>query len=151
MLHHEPMDGTGYPLGLEGKQLSLVGRMSAIVDVYDALTSVRVCRDAWEPTLALKKLLEWSPNHFDPGMVQHVIRCLGIYPVGSLVQLESGLAGIVTEPGDDMLRPRLRVIYNVIKQRYEKVRDLDLARDKADRITAALNPLDYAIDLSAFI
>ena len=151
VLHHERMDGTGYPLGLEGEQLSLIGRMSAIVDVYDALTSVRVYKDAWEPTLALKKLLEWSPDHFDPDLVQHFIRCLGIYPVGSLVQLESGLAGIVTEPGDDMLRPKLRVIYNVIKQRYEKVRDIDLARDKADRITAALNPLDYAIDLGAFI
>lgn len=151
VLHHERIDGTGYPLGLSGDQISLIGKMSAIVDVYDALTSVRVYKDAWEPTLALKKLLEWSPDHFDKELVQHFIRCLGIYPVGSLVQLESGLAGIVTEPGEDMLRPRLRIIYNSKKRRYEKVRDVDLARDKADRITAALNPLDYAIDLGAFI
>ncbi len=151
VLHHERIDGTGYPLGLSGDQISLIGKMSAIVDVYDALTSVRVYKDAWEPTLALKKLLEWSPDHFDQELVQHFIRCLGIYPVGSLVRLESGLAGIVTEPGEDMLRPRLRVIYNVKKLRYEKVRDVDLASEKADRITAALNPLDYAIDLSAFL
>lgn len=151
VLHHERMDGTGYPLGLNGEQISLIGRMSAIVDVYDALTSVRVYKDAWEPTLALKKLLQWSPDHFDPELVQHFIRCLGAYPVGSLVQLESGLAGIVTDPGEDMLRPKLRVIYHVFKRRYEKVRDLDLARDKADRIIAALNPLDYAIDLGAFM
>lgn len=151
VLHHERIDGTGYPLGLSGEQISLIGKMSAIVDVYDALTSVRVYKDAWEPTLALKKLLEWSPDHFDKELVQHFIRCLGIYPVGSLVELESGLAGIVTEPGEDMLRPRLRIIYNSKKRRYEKVRDMDLARDKGDRITAALNPLDYGIDLGAFL
>jgi putative nucleotidyltransferase with HDIG domain len=151
VLHHERADGTGYPLGLAGDQISLIGKMSAIVDVYDALTSVRVYKDAWEPTLALKKLIEWSPDHFDAGLVQHFIRCLGIYPVGSLVELESGLLGIVMEPGEDLLRPKLRVIYNAKKSRYEKVRDIDLAKSQVDRIIGAVKPLDYKIDLSEYL
>ena len=151
VLHHERIDGTGYPLGLAGDQISLIGKMSAIVDVYDALTSVRVYKDAWEPTLALKKLMEWSPAHFDRDLVQHFIKCLGIYPVGSMVELESGLLGIVMEPGEDLLRPKLRIIYNGRKRYYEKVRDIDLAKEKADRILGAANPVDYRIRLEEFL
>lgn len=151
VLHHERIDGTGYPLGLAGDQISLIGKMSAIVDVYDALTSVRVYKDAWEPTLALKKLMEWSPSHFDRELVQHFIKCLGIYPVGSMVELESGLLGIVMEPGEHLLRPKLRIVYHGKKGRYEKVRDIDLARETADHITGAVNPNDYSIDLGDFL
>ncbi len=151
VLHHERMDGTGYPLGLSGREISLIGRMSAIVDVYDALTSVRVYKDAWEPTLALKKLMEWSPAHFDQGLVQHFIKCLGIYPVGSLVQLDSGLVGIVMELGSDMLRPQLKIIYNARKKRYEKIRDLDLTKATNDRVTKTVAPGDYGINLADFL
>ncbi len=149
--HHERMDGTGYPLGLNADTLGLIGRMSAIVDVYDALTSVRVYKEAWEPSFALKKLLEWSPDHFDRELVQRFIRCLGIYPTGSLVQLESGLVGIVLDQGEDMLRPKLRIIYHGTKKRYEKVRDLDLARIPGDRITGAVSPADFKLDLTQFL
>lgn len=151
VLHHERMDGTGYPLGLNGKEISLIGRMSAIVDVYDALTSVRVYKDAWEPTLALKKLMEWSPAHFDQGLVQHFIKCLGIYPVGSLVQLDSGLVGIVMELGEDMLRPQLKIIYNAKKKRYEKIRDMDLTKAENDRVSKTVAPGDFGINLADFL
>ncbi len=151
LLHHERVDGTGYPLGLTGDAISLIGRMSAIVDVYDALTSVRVYKDAWQPTYALKKMLEWSPAHFDRDLVEHFIRCLGIYPVGTLVELESGLVGIVTEQGEDMLRPQLRIVYHAKRRHYEKVRDVDLARSPNDRVAAAVDPTELGIDISAFV
>ena len=151
MQHHERMDGTGYPLKLSGDQISHIGQMSAIVDVYDALTSVRVYKSAWEPTQTLKKLIEWSPGHFNRDLVQHFIRCLGIYPVGSLVELESGLLGIVVEAGEDMLKPKLRIIYNAKKDRYERVQDVDMAKSKNDRIIGAVLPSQYKIDLSAFL
>ncbi|MBI5463233.1 MAG: HD-GYP domain-containing protein [Gammaproteobacteria bacterium] len=151
VLHHERIDGTGYPLGLSGEQISLIGKMSAIVDVYDALTSVRVYKEAWEPSVALKKMLEWSPAHFDRTLVQHFIRCLGIYPVGSLVALESGLVGIVLEQGKDLLRPQLRIVYNGRKRCYEKVRDVDLGNNQNDRIIATVSPADHGIDIGAFL
>ena len=95
--------------------------------------------------------MEWSPDHFDRELVQHFIKCLGIYPVGSMVQLESGLMGIVMEPGEDLLRPKLRIIYNGKKGCYEKVRDIDLARQSNDRITGSINPSDYNIRLGEFL
>ena len=151
MLHHERMDGKGYPLGLQGDQISLIGQMSAIVDVYDALTSVRVYKSAWEPSVTLKKLLEWSPDHFNPQLVQRFIKCLGIYPIGSLVELESGRVGVVMEQGQDMLRPQLRIVYHAKRQSYVKVHELDLAKETTDRIVNVRSPDDFKIDLSLFV
>ena len=151
MMHHERMDGSGYPLGLKGDQISLIGQMSAIVDVYDALTSVRVYKDAWQPSVTLKKLLEWSPHHFNGELVQRFIKCLGIYPLGSLVELASGRVGIVTEQGEEMLRPQLRIIYDAKRRRYTRVAMLDLAKEKQDRIVAARSSAELGIDLSAFL
>jgi putative nucleotidyltransferase with HDIG domain len=151
MLHHERMDGKGYPQGLKGEQISTVGQMSAIVDVYDALTSVRVYKAAWEPSLTLKKLLEWSPDQFNPELVQRFIKCLGIYPVGSLVELESGRIGVVMEQGRDMLRPLLRIVYHAKRRAYLRVHDLDLAKEAADRIVNVRSPAEFELDLSLFV
>ena len=151
MLHHERMDGKGYPLGLHGEQICLVGQMSAIVDVYDALTSVRVYKSAWEPSVTLKKLLEWSPHHFNPDLVQRFIKCLGIYPIGSLVELESGRVGVVMEQGQDMLRPLLRIVYHAKQQAYVRVQDLDLAKETKDRIVNVRSPAEFNLDLSLFV
>ncbi len=148
--HHERVDGTGYPLGLAGDEISTVGQMSTIVDVYDALTSIRVYKSAWEPSVALKKLLEWSSSHFDPVQVKQFIRCLGIYPVGTLVELDSGLVGIVIEQGEtDLLKPRLKIIYSAIKKRLIPVRELDLTKTD-DFIRQAVSPQVYQIDMAAF-
>lgn len=151
MMHHERMDGSGYPLGLKDDGISLIGQMSAIVDVYDALTSVRVYKEAWQPSVALKKLLEWSPHHYNRELVQRFIKCLGIYPVGSLVELASGRVGVVTEQGADMLRPQLRIIYNARRNAYERVVDVDLAKNTADKIVATRSPQEFGIRLSDFL
>ena len=151
-MHHERHDGTGYPLGLKGDQISEIGHMSSIVDVYDALTSVRCYKDAWEPAQTLKKLLEWSHTHFRQDLVESFIRCLGIYPVGSLVQLQSGLVGIVLEQNEsDLLRPDLRIIYNSRSESYVPIKDLKLRKRPEDRIVQAISPDKYHIDLGAFI
>lgn len=151
LLHHERMDGSGYPNGRGGQNISVIGRMSAIVDVYDALTSVRVYKDAWEPTLAMKKLIEWSPDHFDNGLVQRFVRCIGIYPVGSLVALESGRLAIVLDQGENLMQPRVRVVYNRKYGRFERPVDIDLARQPGERLTESVSPLDYGIDVTQFI
>lgn len=151
LLHHERVDGTGYPLGLKGDEISLIGKMAAIVDVYDALTSIRVYKSAWDPAMALKKMLEWSSTHFDRALVEKFIRCLGIYPLGSLVELESGKLGIVTDQGAEMLKPKIRVIYNVKKRCYVRVTDMDLAKEAHDRIVSTVMPTKYNIDMNAFL
>ncbi len=151
LMHHERMDGTGYPLGLSGDDISLVGKMSAIVDVYDALTSVRVYKSAWEPTQALKKMVEWCPGHFSTELMQKFIQCLGIYPVGSLVKLASGRLAIVLEQNEEILKPKIRVIYDSIKKRYTEVSDINLAQNTREKINSVVSPKKYNIELSNFL
>lgn len=110
--HHERIDGTGYPFRLRGEQISAPGQMAAIVDVYDALTSQRPFQNATAPTAALRKLFEWSQHHFNGELVQAFIRSVGIFPVGSLVRMESGMLGVVVEQTDDLLKPVVRIIFN---------------------------------------
>jgi putative nucleotidyltransferase with HDIG domain len=149
--HHERIDGSGYPCGLKGEEISTVGQMSAIVDVYDALTSERCYKGAWEPSFVLKKLLEWSPNHFKTELVHKFIRCLGVYPVGTLVQLASGLVGIVMEQCEkDLLRPTIRIVYNAKEGCYVPLKELNLAKNPQDCIQSAVPPEKYEIDLNDF-
>jgi len=124
--------------------------MSTIVDVYDALTSVRIYKNAWEPTMALRKLLEWSDSHFDRKLVEVFIKMLGVYPVGTLVELDSGRLGIIIEANDDNpLNPTVRIIYNSIKNCYIAITEIDLATS-SDCIKDVCMPSKYNIDLNNF-
>lgn len=127
--HHERYDGSGYPMGLQGEEISLYGQMAAIVDVYDALTSNRIYHNGMEPTEVLKKMLEWSEHHFNTELVHHFIRTIGIYPVGTLVRLESGYLAVVVEQNhNDLLHPKVRVFFNANSKSYVSPRDIDLIR-----------------------
>jgi len=126
--HHERYDGTGYPNKLKGDEISLYGRMGAIVDVYDALTSDRVYHKGMAPTAALGRLLEWSKFHFDPELVRAYVRSVGIYPTGSLVKLESGRLGVVTEQhAEKPMLPKVKVFFHSVHKRYLKPEIIDLA------------------------
>jgi len=146
--HHERFDGSGYPNQLKGEEISLFGRMGAIVDVYDALTSDRVYHKGMPPTAALGRLLEWSSYHFDPALVKAYVKSLGIYPTGSLVRMESGRLGVVLEQNaDNMMKPRVNVIYHARYQRYLKPEVLDLAGSGCqDRITGHEDYAAWGID-----
>lgn len=125
--HHERFDGTGYPNRLKGDEISLYGQMGAIVDVYDAITSNRVYHKGMAPTQALRKLLEWSKFHFDPRLVHAFIRSVGIYPSGSLVRLASGRLAVVQEQcADNLLHPRVLVIFDAIGRRHVEPELIDL-------------------------
>lgn len=92
--HHEKVDGTGYPGGLKGDDLSLAARMGAICDVYDAVTSNRPYKHAWTPCEALTEMKKWQ-GHFDPVLLDRFADSLGIYAVGTLVRLSTGELGVV--------------------------------------------------------
>lgn len=115
--HHERFDGSGYPNNLERIKISIPGRMAGIVDVYDAISSDRVYHRGLAPPEAIRRIFEWR-LHFDPELVNCFVKCLGIYPVGSLVRLASNkLAVVIMHHPEDLLRPRVRVIYDINAQR----------------------------------
>ncbi|WP_323750556.1 HD-GYP domain-containing protein [Marinobacter sp.] len=151
--HHERMDGTGYPEGLSGDEISVYGRMVAIADVYDAITADRVYHKGMAPTQGLKKLLEWSGPHLDATLVQEFIHCVGLYPVGSLVLLESGRLGVVTEINEEDLRlPVVKVMYHATLRTPITVTRVDLAKPgNQDRIKRAVDPNQYKINVGHFL
>lgn len=147
--HHERFDGTGYPDKLKGKDISSFGRMAAIVDVYDAITSDRVYHKGLDPSEALRKLFEWGKFHFDSELVQFFVRSVGIYPVGTLVRTEKKFLGVVIEPGEEnMLYPVLRLVYNIKKDHRIEPRDLDLSKsgNGGDKIVGPEDPKEWSID-----
>ncbi len=148
--HHERMGGGGYPAGIPGEGISQIGRMAAIVDVYDALTSNRVYHKGMEPSEVLKKLLEWSGSHLDGDLVQQFIRTLGIYPVGALVRLSSGRLAVVVEQSEDLLRPTVRLVFDTKLGLRLPVRDLHLLH-AAEEIEDYEEPDEWDLDPLVFL
>lgn len=142
--HHEKMDGTGYPERLAGEDISLMSRMGAICDVYDAITSNRPYKAGWDPSESLSRMASWK-GHFDPKLFQLFVRMLGIYPVGSLVRLTSGRLGVVVEQNPTaLLLPRVRVFYSATLRQAVPVTLIDLAEaGQPERIVGREDPENW--------
>ncbi|MCG5548805.1 HD-GYP domain-containing protein [Halorhodospira halochloris] len=112
--HHERVDGTGYPFRLEEKQLRREVMMAAIVDVYDAVTAVRAYHRGKPPAGGLKVIIDGKGSHFNSELAYDFVRCIGVYPVGSLVRTNADQLGIVLEcTAHEPSRPMLRVVYDI--------------------------------------
>jgi putative nucleotidyltransferase with HDIG domain len=126
--HHERVDGSGYPHGLFEDQLSLYARMAAVCDVYAALTAPRAYRAAVDPPIALQWMAQWK-SQFDPLVFQALVRAIGIYPVGSLVRLQSGRLAVVVEQNPrSLMAPQVRSFYSARAQVHLEPELIDLSR-----------------------
>lgn len=127
--HHEKLDGTGYPYGLRGDQISLAARMGAVCDIYDAITSNRPYKAGWGPAESLRRMAEWRGSHLDPAVFSAFVQCVGIYPVGSLVRLASGRLAIVTElaQGKALTTPIVKVFFSLKSNTFIPPALLDLS------------------------
>jgi HD-GYP domain-containing protein (c-di-GMP phosphodiesterase class II) len=139
--HHEKYDGSGYPHGLKGDDISLFARMAAICDTYDALASARPHRPAFGPAEAVAEMYRLK-GHFDDSLLAGFIKSIGIYPAGSLVRLESRRLGCVTaQRRDQLTRPLVRVFYSIPHRAHLPVQELDLAEvPEPDRIVGREEP-----------
>lgn len=154
--HHERRDGSGYP----GKQaedgISELAQMAAIVDVYDAITADRCYHKGMSAAAALRKIHEWSKFHFNPQYTQEFMRCVGIYPVGTMVLLESGRLGVVIEPHEtNLLAPKVNVFFHTKKNVYIKPETVDLSRGVGfgggDKIVSHESPAKWNVDPMRFL
>jgi hypothetical protein len=103
--------------------------MAAIVDIYDALTAERCYKSSMPPTLALRKLFEWSEGYLNRQLVEQFIAHVGIYPIGTLVRLRSGRVGVVIEHGErGLLYPVVRVLFDAGRARLTSPFNLDLSK-----------------------
>jgi HD-GYP domain-containing protein (c-di-GMP phosphodiesterase class II) len=154
--HHERRDGSGYPSKQANDEISELAQMAAIVDVYDAITADRVYHKGMSAAAALRKIYEWSKFHFNPTYAQEFMRCVGIYPVGTMVLLESGRLGVVVEPHEtNLLAPKVNVFFHTRKNVYIKPETVDLSRGVGfgggDKIVGHESPAKWNVDPMRFL
>jgi putative nucleotidyltransferase with HDIG domain len=142
--HHEKVDGMGYPQQLPGHELPVLTRMSAICDVYDAVSSNRPYKAGWDPAESLRRMASWK-GHFDDDLLKAFVRSLGIYPIGALVRLSSDRLAVVVEqnPGT-LLAPRVRAFYSARTRSHILIADIDLAATGGkERIVGVESPAQW--------
>lgn len=143
--HHEKVDGTGYPDGLKGDSIGLLARMTAVCDVYDAVTSDRPYKQGWPPSIALQRMAQWSPKHFDVRIFEQFVQTVGIYPLGSLLRLQSQRLAVVIEASSgSLLTPRVKAFY-CLRQKVRITPEIVDLTDvsAADSIVAREEPQDW--------
>ncbi len=109
--HHERYDGSGYPRGLKGNEITIFGRILAVADTYDAMTSDRAYRNAFSPSETVEYLMGTGNQLYDSEVIEVFMKCVTIYPVGTSVELSDGTKGIIMQNHSDcVLRPLIRNI-----------------------------------------
>jgi HD-GYP domain-containing protein (c-di-GMP phosphodiesterase class II) len=152
--HHERYDGSGYPNGVTGDQITLLGGMAGLADSYSAMISARPYAQAVSVQQALHGLYTTRDKSFKADLVEQFIQCVGVFPVGSLVELNSGeVAVVVSQNRARRLKPRVMLVLDINRQPFPKPVMLDLiydpplpAKDEAYRIVRGLQAGMYDHD-----
>jgi putative nucleotidyltransferase with HDIG domain len=139
--HHERADGSGYPGLRKGTLISDPGSLAGMVDVYDAVTSDRGYDKGMSAEDALKSMYEWRHKDFKPKFVEEFIKCMGVFPIGSLVELSTGSVGVViTVNRARRLKPKVAMVLTAEKTRLSH----DVITDLSDRHLDGVKELKIA-------
>ncbi|MGL1956539.1 MAG: HD-GYP domain-containing protein [Colwellia sp.] len=151
-LHHEKLNGQGYPFQVAEKDISKYGRMIAICDIFDALTATRVYKEGFTHNKAFVILRELATqNHLDTILVDQFIKCIGVFPIGSLVQLDSKKLAIVEQRNNDNpTNPKVRSFYSVKLHQFLNTQDIDLT-DTEDFIVKGVRAEEYDLDMNTIV
>lgn len=151
--HHERLDGSGYPDQLQGEQIDLLTQITIIADVYDSITSENLYNPGFSASHAMSELFKLKGKHYDDELVEAFIRAMGVYPVGTVIEMHSGEVGIVISNSDRYkLNPSVIMILNNKKKQFEKPHILNTATLKNEdddrfrfNIKRALNAGNYGV------
>ncbi len=155
--HHERYDGSGYADKLKGDAIGLHGMIAGLVDYYDAVTCDRVYRSGISAYTALQKMYGWRGTLFEPALVEKFIQCLGIYPVGSVVELNTGEVAVVAALNRmQRLKPRVVLVLRKDKTPYLETSLTNLASRKTPEglpceIERVLDPVSCGIEPSRYL
>jgi HD-GYP domain-containing protein (c-di-GMP phosphodiesterase class II) len=128
--HCERLNGSGFPQGLSGDKIPLLGKIAGIVTYYDYVTNPRGSRHPIAPSKAVGKLYELRNIQFQEELVVEFIRAIGLYPTGTLVELSTGEVAVVVEQNfERRLKPRVIVVLDAYKQPLGEYLLLDLSED----------------------
>jgi len=155
--HHERHNGSGYPNGLKENEIPIFGKIAGIVDCYDAIISERPFASAISPHDAVKKFYEWRDIDFQAELIEQFIQVVGIYPVGTIVELNDGKVGvIIAQHRVWRLRPKIMLLLDENKEYYNNFDVIDLYVNESDEdgntleIVKSLEPGMYGIDPEQF-
>lgn len=154
--HHERCNGSGYPRGLRGEEITQWGRITAVADVYDALTSKRCYKEEQLPYKAMALIYSLRGKDFEPLFVDRFIECVGVYPMGSLVRLTTGEVGLVVSiRHDDLIHPHVLALYrHGVRMKAPKLMDL-AQRDESGKflreVDEVLSPDAFGVNPAAHI
>lgn len=149
--HHERHNGKGYPNSLTANQLGLFPRIIGMVDVYDALTSERCYKKGMIPNKALSLMYSMRGQDFDAEQLDHFIKSLGIYPIGSFVRLDNGYRAFVIETvAGSLLRPKIKLAFDHDMRRVAPT-VLDLSESATPSIIECLDPAKFRLDPAQYV
>jgi len=150
--HHERLNGSGYPNGLEGSQIPVFGRIAAIIDSYSSMSRKTTYRDAIAPHKILQELYKWRNKHYQAELVEQFLQCVGVYPTGSLVELTTGEVGIVVEQNmHERLEPTICMLLDENKDPWQSNSIIHLSKNRVEikgvrrKILHALKSGSYGI------
>lgn len=151
--HHERFDGSGYPYKLQGNQIPTFAKIAAMADSYDAITSLRPYSRMRSPYEAVREIYGWRGTLFQPEVVEQFMQVVGVFPTGSLVELNTGAVAVVIAQNETRrLKPRIMLILDENKRRLQQFHIVDLLFDthlkgaEHLRIEKCLEPGAYGIN-----